>query len=449
MAASVLPPLLRYQNGRTLAEAPAYWAGLPLRLPSGERVYLALSTSELALYFQDAWVAHYDWEGRLRKTVEPDCYLRRGLSHQVLQTRKSRRGLERRRLPESAGDELVWRAHARVAPVFGAWSAGKAEEEFADPAPEKATQRIAPLLERAAAFDLAAARQEAEEFSALYGRVPLLPPDAYEALVLQATRGCAYNGCRFCELYQGVPFRRHSAVEFRRHCSAAADFHGQGLRARRWIFLGDANALAQPQAALREIFAALHEQFEFPLGDRTAVPVRWWLGEARRFEGVVAFADAFSALRTREEWEELRWLGLRRVHVGLESGDPALLRWLQKPSSPESLRRHVAGMKAGGLEVGVIVLLGAGGRRFAESHARETVRLLRSLPLGGGDYVYFSPLDVQQDSRYADAAAAAAVEPLEEEGLRAQEAAIRSALRFDPERGRPYLARYELKLFVY
>jgi hypothetical protein len=95
------------------------------------------------------------------------------------------------------------------------------------------------------------------------------------------------------------------------------------------------------------------------------------------------------------------------------------------------------------------VLIGAGGKRFAEAHVRETARLINALPLGRGDYVYFSPLDVEPCGRYAIKAVADAVETLSDVEMRVQEQSIRAALRFDPQRGRPYVARYELQTFVY
>jgi hypothetical protein len=90
----------------------------------------------------------------------------------------------------------------------------------------------------------------------------------------------------------------------------------------------------------------------------------------------------------------------------------------------------------------VIVLLGAGGERFAEAHVRETVRVLNALPLGKGDYIYLSPLVVKPGSAY-DAPL------LSPEQIRNQEQAIRAGLTFDAVRGRPYLARYEIESFVY
>jgi len=37
--------------------------------------------------------------------------------------------------------------------------------------------------------------------------ISILPPDAYLAVVLQATTGCTWNRCAFCSFYQDRPFQ--------------------------------------------------------------------------------------------------------------------------------------------------------------------------------------------------------------------------------------------------
>src|SRR5437867_2630065 len=76
----------------------------------------------------------------------------------------------------------------------------------------------------------------------------------------------------------------------------------------------------------------------------------------------------------------------------METGDDALLKWLKKPASVEAITNTVRLLKQTDITVGVIVLLGAGGREFAAAHVQESVRLLNELLLGRTDYIYFSLL---------------------------------------------------------
>lgn len=448
--------VLRYQENRSLNHVPAYATGLQVRLPDGRRAYTALSATELALYFEGDRALHYDLEGRLVKIAEPGQFWRRSLSGRYLHTRKldpgEGGGLLRRLVEPPQGDELLVAAHAQTNAVATALSAPDAVIEVTRGSEPDPRGKILPVLERAAAFDLAAARRDAMQFHALYGRVAVLPPDQYNALVVQVTEGCAYNGCTFCELYRGVPFHRKSLEEFRQHLTAVARYHGEALRARRSIFLGEANALTQPVSVLKDFLREINAHFELPAPEAptSGISSSWWLGSRTRFDGISSFLDAFTNVhRTTGDYHDLRRHGLRRVYIGLETGSAALLQWLHKPATPEGVIRCVNMLHEVDIAVGVIVLLGAGGHENAAVHVQETARALNAMTLGRSDYIYFSPLMVYPGSQYDTQAMSDQVTPLSAEEMRQQEQQIRQLLRFDPKRGRPYLARYELETFVY
>ena len=454
MTTTSAPSVLHYQRQRTLSEVPGLADGIQLRLAGGGHVYVALSPCELTLYFdQPEHALHYDLEGRLLKVAEPNVYQRRGLSHRVLATRKRTEneggGIERRLLADDV-DAVVGRAQSQAAEVLGRLNDGAMAIEFGKPSVHQAVETLTPLLQRAAKFGVEAARADAQRFNQMYGRVAILPPDQYNALVLQATEGCAYSGCLFCELYRGVFYDCKTPEQFRQHVRDAVAFHGEGLRARRSILLGQANALALPEDTLRKFFDVLHEHFELPSAEQNPVSVHWWYGSKTRFDGVSSFLDVFTGkAHTAAEFHRLRERGLRRVYIGLETGSNELLRWLCKPATAERMQRCVRALKEAHIAVGVIVLLGAGGRAFDAVHRRQTAEVLNELSLGEGDYIYFSPLVIYGGSRYDEESRALGVEPLSPQEMHDQEQAIWAALRFDAERGRPYIARYELETFVY
>ena len=137
-------------------------------------------------------------------------------------------------------------------------------------------QEARALLALASRFDAAAARADAGRFSLVFGRVGILPPDQYLSLVVQATEGCSFNTCTFCELYR-EGYRVKTPEEFRQHVSGVLSYLGASASLRsRGIFLGAANALAVPMARLLPIFETLLEE----------------LDAARR--GVCAFVDGFT-----------------------------------------------------------------------------------------------------------------------------------------------------------
>jgi len=446
---------LHYQDQRPLNDVPAYTTGLQFRVGEA-RVYVALSATELAVYLEGDLAVHYDLEGRWVKTADPGQFWRRSLSGAVLHTRKLSAeeggGLARMVVPGNEGNAILAAANGPVRQAYEALCGGTAAIELGRPNTETAREKIIPALALAAGFDSLIAARDAEQFRAIYGRVAVLPPDQYNALVLQATEGCAYAGCTFCELYRGVAFRRKSVEEFRQHLRAAVNFHGESLRARRSIFLGEANALTQPVSMLKDIFRVLNEQFELPVPETpsAAVPASWWLGSKTRFDGVSSFMDAFTNVnRTSRDYFDLRHAGLRRVYIGMESGDAGLLKWLKKPATAESMIHCVQMLKESDILVGVIVLLGAGGKQYAEAHVRETTRVLNELPLARNDYIYFSPLHVFPGSQYNVQAMTDSITTLTRDERQQQEQKLRLALRFDPRRDKPHLAHYELETFIY
>jgi radical SAM superfamily enzyme YgiQ (UPF0313 family) len=158
--------------------------------------------------------------------------------------------------------------------------------------------------------------------------------------------------------------------------------------------------------------------------------------------------DVFDGVRKDvEDWIELREMGLRRVHVGLETGHDALLEWLHKPGSAEQSAGFVRTLESAGLDVSVIVMVGVGGTRFAEAHVRDTIALVERLHLTRGDAVYLSPFVEHPESTYARRAAAEGVSALDDDEREDQYRTLRDAIR----RVRPgvTVSRYDLREFVY
>jgi radical SAM superfamily enzyme YgiQ (UPF0313 family) len=160
--------------------------------------------------------------------------------------------------------------------------------------------------------------------------------------------------------------------------------------------------------------------------------------------------DAFDVHRkSASDWLELAQRGLRRVYIGLESGDDDLLRFLRKPGCAADAASAVATLKDAGIAASVIVMTGIGGDRYAAGHVGQTIAALNAMPLAGGDIIYFSPFVEQAGSDYAYISRQSGIRPLTEPETAGQEAAIRAGLRpADPEHA-PKCSRYDVREFVY
>jgi len=185
------------------------------------------------------------------------------------------------------------------------------------------------------------------------------PPSEADSLLIQATVGCPHNLCTFCMVYkQGVKFKVRPTHEVKEDLEAAFRTHGDTVRT---IFLPAGNTIAMPTAALAEICRYASSLFS-------------------RLERLTVYGSA--QYITRKGLDNLKLLaaaGLKRIHLGLESGDDDILARVKKGS--DSREQVVAGRLArqAGMELNCYVILGLGGQERTASHAWETARAINEM----------------------------------------------------------------------
>ncbi len=264
-------------------------------------------------------------------------------------------------------------------------------------------------------------REDERRFREIYLPVSILPPDQYLSIYLQATIGCSYNRCSFCVFYRDRSYRARDPREFRAHAELVKRWLGAGLLLRRGVFLGDAN----------------------PLGVQGELALEYVRIAAEAFPGrsIYAFADYFSTRLDQGYYSRMRSLGLKAVYLGLESGSEEVLRLLNKPPEPRLAVRMAKELLGAGVARGIIVLVGAGGRRLWREHVRRTLEVLDDMDLGQGDVVFLSRLEPMRGAPYFSEVA----DHLTEEEMDEQQEELESALR---ERGLR-TAPYDVREFVY
>ncbi len=240
--------------------------------------------------------------------------------------------------------------------------------------------------------------QDRQIYRRLYGKVPIFPPDAYLSVVLQATIGCAWNRCTFCDFYRGERYRVRTPEQFRAHAIGVREFLGDSALLRKRVFLGDADVLGIGTRWLTEDLRIAREVF----------PDRPCQG----------FCEAVSVLGRRSaDLEQFRKLGLARLAIGAESGhDPLLTVW-KKRSRSGDVTEAVGALKEAGYAVAVIFLAGVP-EEFEAAHLADTERLALSLGLGEGDFIYLSPLVPSENGAGQAEALRSALRPLEAKGVR-------------------------------
>lgn len=411
--------------------------------------------SEATVIMQDrALTWTFDVGGRLVGAFREGRNYRRSFSNQIIEKSKSLgSGVSGRARRTLSPDEV------RALEVEAYDFAGKVAMELRQlgPAEEGAALEAAQhALAHVNSYCYTSLERERDVYEHIYHPIAIMPPDQYLALYLQMTEGCAFNKCSFCSLFGGQTaterrFRLKPPQVFREHIRRVRAFMGEGLALRHSIFLGDANALVIPQKMLLPRFEILQEEFDIlPSGLDLRARKDWTAAHPLYFDGIYSFVDAFSTRQKRAaDFAALVKLGLRRVYVGLETGDAQLLKFLGKPNTPDDVVRLVNACKAGGVAVGVIVLVGAGGAKYARAHIRHTAQLVNGLPLDAHDFVYLSELIDFPDSMYSHLAARAGIRPLGDKEIQQQMQALRDAFSFPCPARRPQVSIYDIREFVY
>ncbi len=186
------------------------------------------------------------------------------------------------------------------------------------------------------------------------------PPSEAKSLLVRVVRGCHWNRCNFCGIYDlfGVPHSQRSLQEVLLDIDALSQRYGDIFST---AFLGDADPLNLDAGFLVAVLQHLRKTFP-------------------RLKRVTAYGRASSlAKKSLEELTAIREAGLDRVHVGLESGSDRVLKLQRKGTS--HLQLVDAGKKAvaAGMELSYYFLLGLGGRELWEEHVSESAKVFNEV----------------------------------------------------------------------
>jgi radical SAM superfamily enzyme YgiQ (UPF0313 family) len=184
------------------------------------------------------------------------------------------------------------------------------------------------------------------------------PPSEASSLILQATIGCSWNFCTYCDMYRDKRFRVRPLAETLADIAFAGRRHGPEVRK---VFVADGDALVMDLGHWEAILGACRQAFP-------------------RLRRVSCYAMATNVLaKSPAELSRLRELGLELLYIGPESGDDPTLKRIAKGATAAehtaaARRAHAAGMK-----LSVIFLLGAAGTTRPVEHARASAALATAM----------------------------------------------------------------------
>ncbi len=227
---------------------------------------------------------------------------------------------------------------------------------------------------------------------------PIRPPSEASSLLLQITRGCTWNKCRFCTVYRGSRFQVIQPEEIMRNIDNMAYFRDlllsftkddgtidkEGLYEKlemltqdelqcfyliyNWltsggksVFLQDGNSIALKPEKLAEILVYLRRKFP-------------------HIERVTTYGRAETLSHwSEEQWRLLYESGLNRIHSGFETGSDRVLKMINKGLTQEQQIDGGRKIKAAGIELSVYFMPGIGGADFADENAPETAHVINEI----------------------------------------------------------------------
>ncbi|RLF07816.1 MAG: radical SAM protein [Thermoprotei archaeon] len=184
------------------------------------------------------------------------------------------------------------------------------------------------------------------------------PPVEASSLILQVVLGCPWNKCLFCYLYKTRRFRVRPLNEVLKAIEVTSLYFRDLVYT---IFLADGNVITLRNEYLLRLLNALYRSFP------NLVRVSCY-GGAR-----------FIVRKGLARIRELAEAGLRKVYLGLESGDDEVLKFMNKGATVEDMIKASDILHEAGIELSTTIILGLAGKGRGVKNGEMTARAINAM----------------------------------------------------------------------
>lgn len=184
------------------------------------------------------------------------------------------------------------------------------------------------------------------------------PYEAYSALV-QVTAGCTHHKCKFCTLYEDVPFkfRMSPLSEVEEDLKEISRYYRNAKR----VFFTGANPFVLSFDKLKTLAGLVRKYYP-------------------KAESIGCFARITDITpKTDEQLKELRRLGYNSITIGVEVGDDEALSFMHKGFGTKEIIRECKRLDEAGMEYNFFYLAGIYGRGRGEIGAKNTAAVFNQL----------------------------------------------------------------------
>lgn len=190
------------------------------------------------------------------------------------------------------------------------------------------------------------------------------PPYEAPSLLLEVTAGCTHHRCKFCTLYEELPFKfrmspladiEEDLIELKGQSELWPDCHG------RRVFLTGANPFVLKYGRLMEIASLIHRYH----------PAIETIGCFARVTDVTA--------KTDKELSNLRLAGYDGITIGIETGDDEALTFMDKGYLASDIIRQCSRLDEAGISYNFFYLTGISGAGRGNIGAKATAEVCNQL----------------------------------------------------------------------
>lgn len=183
------------------------------------------------------------------------------------------------------------------------------------------------------------------------------PPGEANSVIIQATLGCSWNQCAFCEMYRSKAFKARKQDELVSEIKKLGMYYAGAKK----IFLADGNAFVLSTQKLIPLLHQINESF----------------GRIQRVSSYALPKDILS--KSIDELHELKALGLKLLYVGIETGDDELLKLINKGETYKSTVDGIQKAHQAGIDTSIMIINGLGGRNYSKQHALNSAKIINAV----------------------------------------------------------------------
>lgn len=185
------------------------------------------------------------------------------------------------------------------------------------------------------------------------------PPYEAFSVLIQATAGCTHHKCKFCTLYEDVPFkfRMSPLSEVEEDLKESSRYY----RHEKRVFFTGANPFVLSFEKLKTLAGLVKKYF----------PKNETIGCFARITDITP--------KTTEQLKELRELGYNGITIGVEAGDEESLSFMQKGFGVKAILEECRRLDEVGMEYNFFYLAGIYGSGRGETGAKNTAEVFNRL----------------------------------------------------------------------